>query len=46
MQRSVNNNTDFYIVIYPDGTAVKDSNGRVVVLCPTEDEALEYIRKE
>lgn len=45
MQKSVNNKTDLYTVIYPDGTEVKDSNGRVVILCPTEDEAVEYIRE-
>lgn len=32
-------------IIYPSGTTVTDGKGRRVVSCPTEDEAVEYIRE-
>ena len=33
-------------VVFPSETAVVDSKGRRVVSCPTEDEAVEYIREQ
>lgn len=32
-------------VILPAETVVKDENDKKVVSCPTEDEAIEYIRE-
>ena len=33
-------------VIYPSETAVIDSKGNRVVSCPTENEAVEYIKEQ
>lgn len=44
MMRNVKEQEECSIVIYPDGAAVIDNYGNVVVKCPTEDEAVEYIR--
>lgn len=44
MMRSVKEQEEYSIVIYPDGAVVIDNYGNVVVKCPTEDEAVEYIR--
>ncbi len=32
-------------VILPSETVIEDENGKKVVSCPTEDEAIEYIRE-
>lgn len=33
-------------IIYPSETAVTDEKGSRAVSCPTEDEAVEYIREQ
>jgi hypothetical protein len=35
----------YYLVIYQSETIVFDRTGKKIVACPTEDEAIEYIRK-
>lgn len=35
----------YYLVIYSSETIVFDRMGKKVVACPTEDEAVEFIRK-
>lgn len=34
-----------YHIIYPSETIIFDKNGKRVVACPTEDEAVGYIRE-
>ena len=35
----------YYHTIYPSETTVFDKTGKRIVACPTEDEAVEYIRE-
>lgn len=44
MQESVKEIHPFYIV-FASGTGVFDENGRLLVKCPTEDEAVEWIKE-
>ncbi len=39
------NEHKYYLVIFPYETIVFDRTGKKIVACPTEDEAIEYIRK-
>lgn len=35
----------YYIVIYPSETIIFDRTGKKIVACPTEEEAIDYIRE-
>ena len=45
MQKSVSFGNRYFHITYASCTAVVDNNGNLIVSCPTEDEAVEYIRE-
>lgn len=41
-----NKNKKLKLIVYPSETIVVDEKGKRVVACPTENEAIEYIREQ
>ena len=39
-------NKKLRLIVYPSETVVVDEKGKWIVACPTEDEAVEYIREQ
>ena len=39
-------NKKLRLIVYPSETVVVDEKGKRIVACPTEDEAVEYIREQ
>lgn len=39
-------NKKLRLIVYPLETVVVDEKGKRIVACPTEDEAVEYIREQ
>ena len=45
MQKSVSGGNRYSYVTFASCTVVVDNDGNVIVSCPTEDEAVEFIRE-
>ena len=42
----VSRNSKYSYKVFSSETVVFDNHGKVVIKCPTEDEAVEYIRRK
>ena len=43
MQLSIRNSRQYFYIVFPAETVVFDENGKVLVKCATEEDAVEYI---